>query len=117
MSEFIEYPVVVALNSSRFGQGNPRLGESLMKDFLHSLAIEANWPDALLLYNSAVVLACSSSELHEELETLEKAGCAVIASEESLEFYSLKEQKTCGQSASMEAMTAILMRADKVIKP
>ena len=117
MSEFNEYPIVVALNSSRFGQGNPRLGESLMKDFLQSVSTEKNRPDAILLYNSAVVLACQDSELHAQLETLEKAGTAILANQESLEFYSLSERLVCGKSADMEQMSTVLMQAAKVIKP
>ena len=33
--------VLVVLNSSRFGQGNPQLGERLMKNFLNSLQFDS----------------------------------------------------------------------------
>ena len=54
---------VVVLNSSRFGQGNPRLGEKLMKKFLNALEDGEMLPETIILYNSAVVLLTDGSPI------------------------------------------------------
>ena len=65
-----KYETVIVLNSSRFGSGNPRLGESLMKDFLDCLSKADPKPDALLLYNTAATLASKDSPVLEEMKKL-----------------------------------------------
>lgn len=108
---------IVVLNSSRFGQGNPRLGESLMEDFLDTLAKSVNVPQAILLYNSAVVLACKDSKLLKPLKALADLGCKVLVNEESLVFYSLAANLEYGEPTSLKDMTECMMEADAVIKP
>ncbi|MGM9961142.1 MAG: hypothetical protein ACI32F_07550 [Allobaculum sp.] len=109
--------VLVILNSSRFGQGNPQLGERLMKTFLSSLATGKTRPTAILLYNSAVVLASSESPVLEDLQTLEKEGIEILVNEESLSFYSLDAALKAGTSCPLADMSEKMMNADLIVKP
>lgn len=108
---------VLVLNSSRFGQGNPRLGESLMNDFLAGAADSPLCPAAVILYNTAVVLACKDSVVLSMLQAMEEKGVSVLVNSESLDFYSLTEQLEAGKPCSMAEMTDILFEAETVIKP
>lgn len=108
---------IVILNSSRFGQGNPRLGESLMNDFFEALAMQETAPDAILFYNSAVNLACQEPGILNPLHSLEKRGTRLMVSASSLNFYNLSQELKAGTIASMEEMTEVMMNADTVIKP
>lgn len=108
---------IVILNSSRFGQGNPRLGEKLMNDFFESLANMESLPDAILFYNSAVNLACVEPGILNPLKSIEKRGCRLMISASSLDFYNLNKDLKAGSIASMEEMTEIMMNAESVIKP
>lgn len=108
---------IIILNSSRFGQGNPRLGESLMNDFFEALASMDEIPSAILFYNSAVNLACVEPGIINPLQSLEKRGCRLMVSASSLNFYNLNKELKAGTIASMEEMTEIMMNADSVIKP
>ena len=108
---------VLVLNSSRFGQGNPRLGESLMEDFLKTVANSDSRPAAILLYNSAVGLACKDSKMLEPLQALAEGGCDILVNEESLIFYSLAANLEAGKPSSIEDMTKRMLAADVVIKP
>lgn len=108
---------ILVLNSSRFGQGNPRLGELLMKDFLEALSLSEAAPAAALLYNSAVVLACKDSPVLEQLQALEKGGCAILVNQESLAFYSLEDSLSVGTKTDIAAMTDRMLKADLVLKP
>lgn len=107
---------VVVLNSSRFGQGNPRLGEKLMKKYLNSLEDQAVLPETIILYNSAVVLLTEDSPCSRALRRLEHAGVDVAAEQDSAEFYDLKDRFVCGRIMNMDELTAVLMNAEKVIK-
>ena len=112
-----KYETVIVLNSSRFGSGNPRLGESLMKDFLDCLSKTDPKPDALLLYNTAATLACKDSPVLEEMKKLEENGIEVFASLESLMFYGMSEDRQAGGPVNMDMMVQMMMNAKKVIKP
>lgn len=109
--------VLVVLNSSRFGQGNPQLGERLMKSFLNSLVSNSTRPTAILLYNSAVVLASEESAVLEDLQTLEKEGIEVLVNEESLSFYNLDTVLKAGKSCPLSEMSEKMMNADLIVKP
>lgn len=106
------YKSVTVLNSSRFGQGNPRLGEKLMRQYLQSLSA-ARKTDALILLNSAVVLASQENGMLEELNAVEKAGTDIYCEEESCAFYSLPAQ--IGLVRNMDEITDIIYLADKTI--
>lgn len=109
--------VLVILNSSRFGQGNPQLGERLMKSFLSSLATSKSRPTSILLYNSAVVLASDESPVLSSLQALEKEGIEILVNEESLSFYSLDEALKVGASCPLSVMSEKMMNADLIVKP
>lgn len=108
---------ILMFNSSRFGQGNPRLGESLMKDFFEALAMMDEKPDAILFYNSAVILACKDSPVLNPLQSLAKRGTEVLVSASSLHFYNMDKILAAGRIADMEEMAGLIMQADSVIKP
>lgn len=103
------------LTSSRFGQGNPRLGESLMEDFLKTLSGNPARLTTLLLANSAVVLACSDSPLCPLIQKLEEEGMEILVNQESLAFYSLEAKMEAGQTIDAAGMTERLIKADQVI--
>ena len=109
--------VLVVLNSSRFGQGNPQLGERLMKSFLKSFSTNETRPTAILLYNSAVVLASEESAVLEDLQALEKEGIEILVNEESLSFYNLDTVFKVGKSCPLSEMSEKMMNADLIVKP
>ena len=109
--------VLIVLNSSRLGQGNPRLGESLMTSFLESVLTGQARPVAILLYNSAVVLATDQSPVCPVLKKCADPGIDILVNQESLEFYSLDKSVCAGHPASMDEMTQRMMNAATVVKP
>ncbi len=109
--------VLIVLNSSRLGQGNPRLGESLMNSFIESVLAQDARPAAILLYNSAVVLATSQSPICPVLQKCAQEGIDVLVNQESLEFYSLDGALQAGHSSSMSAMTSRMLNAAVIVKP
>lgn len=108
--------VMLVFNSSRFGQGNPRLGEKLMKHFLEAVEEKGLLPETILLYNSAVSLLTEESSASRVLKRLERDGVSVAAEEESAEFYNLKDSFVCGHVIPMGEAAQLLMLTPKVIK-
>lgn len=109
--------VIVVLNSSRFGQGNPHLGEKLMQSFLSSLQSLSTRPTSILLFNTAIVLSTSQSPVCEELEKLANAGIEILVNEESMEFYALNSIQKVGRLANMEEMSQKMLEASLIVKP
>lgn len=105
---------IVLLTSSRFGQGNPRLGESLMQSFLFSMTLQDPLPDAIVFMNAAVALLCQDSEALRDLKTLQQEGVAILADEASLNFYGYRDSLMIGEKRDMNELTALLMGAAHV---
>jgi selenium metabolism protein YedF len=109
--------IVVVINSSRFGQGNPRLGEKLMKAFFFSLTKSDTLPETVLFYNSGASLTCKDSPVLEDLRTLACAGVTIKTCGTCLDFYNLTESLEVGEVTNMYDIVETLMNASKVIKP
>ncbi len=112
-----DHEVIVVLNSSRFGQGNPHLGEKLMSAFLASLNASSNKPTSILLFNTAIVLSTTQSPVWEELDKLAQAEVDILVNEESMEFYALNSIQKVGRLVSMEEMSEKMLNASLIVKP
>ena len=107
---------VVLITSDRFGTGDDRLGEILMKAFLNTLWDTEPKPAGIMFINDGVRLTTEGSEVLETLELLEKEGVEIFSCGTCLEFYGLKEKLKVGLVTNMYDTVQSLLSAGKVIK-
>ncbi|HOA88809.1 sulfurtransferase-like selenium metabolism protein YedF [Propioniciclava tarda] len=108
---------VVAVSSRTMGEGDERLGATLLKGFLYALTEADAWPDSVLFYNGGAYLTTEGSESIEDLKRLEDAGVQVLTCGTCLNHYGLGDKLAVGGVSNMYTIVEILSAADLIIKP
>ena len=107
---------VVMITSDRFGTGDQRLGEILMKAFLNTLWDAEPKPTEIVFINDGVRLTTEGSEVLETLELLGKAGVSILSCGTCLEYYGLRDKLKVGLVTNMYDTVDSLLSAEKVIR-
>jgi selenium metabolism protein YedF len=102
----------VFIVTDKIGRGNDELGALLMKNFLYSLARNAEKPKAVMLMNEGVRLACQGSTSIDDLKLLEEAGVPVKACGTCLDFLGIKDDLAAGSVGAMPDSVAALLADD-----
>lgn len=108
--------IVVAVSSKTMGEGDERLGATLLKGFLYALTESTNWPDAVLFYNGGAFLTTPGSESIDDLRRLEDGGVEVLTCGTCVNHYGLPAPAVGGVT-NMYTIVEHLAGADSVIKP
>lgn len=109
--------VVVVLASDKMGDGDERLGRTLMKGFIYALTEQETLPKTILLYNSGAYLSTKSSESIADLKHLESQGVEVLTCGTCLNHYGLTENLAVGTVTNMYTILEKQMQATKIVKP
>lgn len=110
-------PTVVLIAADRLGEGDPQLGEALMKSFLFTLAESAPAPDLLLFVNGGARLTVAGSPVLEALGRLAEQGTDIATCGLCLDFFHLKEQLAIGRVGNMLETVTALRQAGRLIRP
>ncbi len=117
MSDGIRDDIVVFIATRTLGTGDEGLGETLMTNFVRSLATAGARPGAILLMNGGVHLAAAGSQVAGDLALLYESGTAVISCGTCVKFFGLEQRMKAGSIGNMNEITARLLRAGRVIRP
>ena len=109
--------VVVAVTADHMGEGDEKLGRTLLKGFLFALGQLEQMPAAILFYNGGVRLSCEGSESLEDLKALESRGVEILSCGTCLNFYGLTEKLRVGGVTNMYSIVETLAGADLVLRP
>ncbi len=109
--------VVVAVSSSRMGEGDEQLGNTLMKAFLYALTQQDELPQTILFYNGGARLTCEDSPAIEDLKQLESEGVEILTCGTCLDYYGLKEQLRVGGVTNMYVIAEKMTQAEVLVKP
>lgn len=106
----------VVFASDHMGEGDPALGDILMRAFLQSL-VQMEVPQKLLFYNRAVLLTLQDSPVLPELKGLEELGVELLVCGTCLDFYKVREHLAVGRVSNMFTILETQMQAGRIIKP
>lgn len=109
--------VVVAVTADHMGEGDPKLGRTLLKGFLFALGQLEELPAVILFYNGGAALSCEGSESLEDLKALEGRGVEILTCGTCLNFYGLTEKLRVGGVTNMYSIVETLAGADLVLRP
>jgi selenium metabolism protein YedF len=105
----------VLILSDRIGRGDDELGRVLMKNFLYSVARNAERPIAVMLMNDGVRLACDTSSSLDDLRLLVEAGVPVKACGTCLDYLGLTESLAVGDVGTMPDGVAAMLGEDDFV--
>jgi selenium metabolism protein YedF len=107
---------VAVFASDRMGEGDPALGDILMRAFLQSL-VQMEVPQKLIFYNRGALLCLDNSPVLPELKALEEMGVELLVCGTCLDFYQVRERRAVGQVSNMFTILETQMQADRLIRP
>lgn len=103
------------VKSDLFGEGDPALGQVLMKSFFHALNESSVLPREIFFVNSAVRLTCQGSPVLAKLEELKEKGVQIFSCGTCLDFYHLNDKLAIGEVTNMFSIVEALTQADNAI--
>lgn len=113
----IEGNTVVVLSSDKMGEGDERLGRTLMKGFIYALTEQDILPKSILLYNNGARLSVNGSDSLPDLKLLESQGVEILTCGTCLNFYGLTEMLGVGSVTNMYVIAEKQMKASKIVRP
>ena len=109
--------MLVVLSGNVMGNGDAKLGTSLMKAFVFALTKQDQLPDTILCYNSGAYLTCEGADTLEDLKLLESEGVTILTCGTCLDFYGLKEKLAVGGVTNMYDIVERMENAAQILKP
>lgn len=108
---------VVAVSGATMGQGDEKLGKTLMKGFLYAVSQLPELPNTILFYNGGAHLTVEGSDSLEDLKNMEAQGVKIMTCGTCLNFYGLTEKLAVGEVTNMYSIVETLAGASKIIRP
>ncbi len=105
------------LNSDKLGEGDPDLGEKLMKVFLIELEKSGTKIDKISCVNSAINLTTAGSKVIDVLKSFEEKGAQISTCITCLNFHNKKNDLQIGEIGTMSGTVQLMASADKIIQP
>ena len=109
--------MLVVLSANTMGDGDPKLGISLMKAFVFALTKQDQLPETIVCYNTGAYLTCQGADTLEDLKLLESEGVTILTCGTCLDFYGLKEKLAVGSVTNMYDIVERMEGATTIVKP
>lgn len=108
---------VVVVSADHMGEGDDKLGKTLLKGFLYALTQQEELPAAILFYNGGARITCNGSDSLEDLKQMEARGVEILTCGTCLNFYGLSEELAVGGVTNMYEIVERQMKASKLVRP
>lgn len=110
------YDSVILCGSDKFGEGDPDLGDILIKGYFYTLSEVNLVPKTIIFLNSGVKLTTEGSKVLKDLKVLESKGVEIISCGTCLDFYNVTSDLAVGGISNMYTIVEHLNNSKKVIK-
>ena len=107
--------LVFIIGTNVLGQGDRKLGETLMEAFMYTLVDSAPKTEKIILLNEGVKLAIEGAPVVEALEVLQNKGVAIFSCGTCLNFFQIKDKLKVGTITNMMEIVESITNSDKVI--
>lgn len=109
--------LLLVIDSSGLGDGEPDLGERLMKAFLDVLLESGDLPARIICMNSGIFLATEGSPVLDTLKGYEDQGTEILSCGTCLEYYGRSNKLQVGRPTNMKETVDALLGFKTVLKP
>lgn len=110
-------PTIIFIASDQMGNGDSKLGQILMKNYIFTLTEADVTPDAIYFVNNGVKLTIGGSDVLEPLEELANRGVDIASCGLCLEFFGAKDSLVVGRISNMLELVNALAGAGNIIRP
>jgi selenium metabolism protein YedF len=109
--------LLLVIESSVLGEGEPDLGETLLKAFLTVLLDSGDLPARIICMNSGVFLTTRSSPVLDILKSYENQGSEILSCGTCLDYYGRRDQLEVGAPTNMADTVQALKSFKRVLRP
>lgn len=113
----VDKETLLVLGSSMLGQGEPDLGEKLLKAFLSQLLEAGAVPARIICMSSGIFLTTEESPVLELMQRFEAAGSEVLSCGTCLEYYGRSERLVVGEPTTMRDTVRAMLDFKRVLQP
>ena len=113
----INEELLVMIDSSGLGDGEPDLGEKLMKAFLNVLLESGDLPARIICMNTGIFLTTEGSPVLDILKRYEEQGSEIFSCGTCLDYYGRGDKLGVGNPTNMRETVNALLNFKKVLKP
>jgi selenium metabolism protein YedF len=107
--------LMLLVKSSAFGEGEPDLGEKLLKSFMQVLLDSGTMPDRMVFMNSGIFLTTAGSPIADIIREFESRGAEILSCKTCLDYFRRADQLIAGQPTNMKDTVDALLEFKKVI--
>lgn len=97
------------------GEGDKKLGEILIKSFIHTLNESDKLPETIFFVNRGVYLTTTDSFVIEDLKSLECKGVEILSCGTCLDYYNLKEKLAAGKIGNMYRLIELIEQGGTIL--
>lgn len=108
---------IVVIGTDTMGQGDEKLGQTLLKSFIYSLTAQDILPEYVLFYNGGVKLVAEGSESADDLDELQKLGVKVLVCGVCVDYYGLKDKVSTDNITNMFHIVELMRGAQRIVRP
>jgi selenium metabolism protein YedF len=108
-------PTVFVISSNIMGNGDEKLGQLLVKGFIHATTELDRLPDIMIFYNTGVKLLTIESDIAEDIIALGKKGVKVLACGTCANYFEIGEKITAGTIGNMYDIVSILATSGRIV--
>lgn len=108
---------IIVISSDQFGNGDEKLGKTLMKGFLYAVSKQEKLPEVIIFYHQGAKLTTNESENIQDLKEMEAEGVEILTCGTCLDYYGLTEKLAVGSITNMYDIVEYLMSDAKIIRP
>ena len=111
----VDQDFLLVLKSNVLGDGEPDLGEKLLRSFLTVMSESDLYPAQIVCLNSGVFLTTEGSPVADLLDTFAGAGTRILSCGTCLDYFKIKDNLAVGKVGSMSTTVAGLTSTASVV--
>lgn len=108
--------ILLLIKSSMLGEGEPDLGEKLLRAFLTQLLESGSLPERIICMNSAIFLTTEGSTMLDLMTEFDSQGSEILSCGTCLEYYKRKDRLVVGKPTNMRDTVKALLEFDKILQ-
>jgi selenium metabolism protein YedF len=113
----VDNDLLLLLKSNMLGEGEPDLGEKLLKAWLEQLFESGTVPAKIICINSGIFLTTEGSPVKDLLKQFEQGGARILSCGTCLNYYGRTEKLLIGESTNMKDTVNSMLAFKKILSP
>jgi len=113
----VDASLLLLIKSSMLGEGEPDLGEKLLRVFLLQLLETGSVPARIICMNTGIFLTTEGSSMQDLMERFASAGSKILSCGTCLEYYGRADRLVVGEPTNMRDTVQALLNFEKILQP